>query len=94
MRDFWKDKKLSTMQTLAIGFLGVILLGGFLLYLPVSNQQPMSFLDALFTSTTAVCVTGLVTVVPATQFTLFGKIILLILIQIGELGIIACMIGY
>lgn len=94
MRDFWKDKKLSTMQTLAIGFLGVILLGGFLLYLPVSNQQPISFLDALFTSTTAVCVTGLVTVVPATQFTLFGKIILLILIQIGGLGIIACMIGF
>lgn len=94
MRDFWKDKKLSTMQILAIGFLGVILLGGFLLYLPVSNQQPISFLDALFTSTTAVCVTGLVTVVPATQFTLFGKIILLILIQIGGLGIIACMIGF
>lgn len=94
MKDFWKDKKLSTMQTLAIGFLGVILLGGFLLYLPVSNQQPISFLDALFTSTTAVCVTGLVTVVPATQFTLFGKIILLILIQIGGLGIIACMIGF
>lgn len=94
MRDFWKDKKLSTMQTLAIGFLGVILLGGILLYLPVSNQQPISFLDALFTSTTAVCVTGLVTVVPATQFTLFGKIILLILIQIGGLGIIACMIGF
>lgn len=94
MRDFWKDKKLSTMQTLAIGFLGVILLGGFLLYLPVSNQQPISFLDALFTSTTAVCVTGLVTVVPATQFTLFGKFILLILIQIGGLGIIACMIGF
>ena len=94
MKEFWKDKQFSTMQILAIGFLGVIFLGGILLYLPVSNQQPISFLDALFTSTTAVCVTGLVTVVPATQFTLFGKIILLLLIQIGGLGIIACMIGF
>lgn len=82
------------MQILALGFLGTILLGGALLSLPICNQQPISFVDALFTSTTAVCVTGLVTVVPATQFTLFGKVVLLILIQIGGLGIIACMTGF
>lgn len=89
-----KKNRLSTMQILALGFLGTILLGGVLLYLPICNQQPISFLDALFTAVTAVCVTGLVTIVPATQFTLLGKVILLILIQIGGLGIIACVTGF
>lgn len=89
-----KKIRLNTMQILALGFLGIILLGGVLLSLPICNKQPITFLDALFTSTTAVCVTGLVTVVPATQFTLLGKVILLILIQIGGLGIIACVTGF
>lgn len=73
-----------------MGFLTVIFLGGVLLYLPVSNTRPIAFIDALFTSVTSVCVTGLVTIVPAAQFTLFGKIVLLLLIQIGGLGVIAC----
>lgn len=85
-----KNIRWNTMGILAAGFLGVILLGGVLLWLPVCNQQPITFMDALFTSTTSVCVTGLVTVVPATQFTLIGKIVLLLLIQIGGLGIIGC----
>ena len=89
-----KHKKQSirwnTMGILAVGFLSVILVGAVLLWLPVCNQKPISFLDALFTAVTSVCVTGLVTVTPATQFTLVGKIILLILIQIGGLGVIAC----
>lgn len=89
-----KKNRLSTMQILALGFLGTILLGGVLLCLPICNEQPITFLDALFTSVTAVCVTGLVTIVPATQFTLLGKVILLILIQIGGLGIIACVTGF
>ncbi len=89
-----KKNKLSTMQILALGFLGTILLGGVLLYLPVCNRQPITFLDALFTSVTAVCVTGLVTVVPATQFTLLGKAVILVLIQIGGFGIIACVTGF
>ena len=59
----------NTLQITAVGFLGVIFLGGVLLYLPVSNTQPIAFADALFTSVTSVCVTGLVTVVPASQFT-------------------------
>lgn len=82
------------MQILALGFMGVILAGGVLLSLPFCNRQPITFSDALFTSTTAVCVTGLVTVTPAVQFTLAGQIILLILIQIGGLGIIACAVGF
>ena len=89
-----KQKKRSirwnTMGILVGGFLAVILAGAVLLWLPVSNQKPITFLDALFTATTSVCVTGLVTVTPATQFTLFGKVVLLILIQIGGLGVIAC----
>lgn len=82
--------RLSTMQIIALGFFGVIFLGGVILWLPVCNQKPIGFVDALFTSVTSVCVTGLVTVVPAEQFTLFGKIMVLILIQIGGLGVIAC----
>lgn len=94
MEQSLKKSGLSTMQILALGFLGTILLGGVLLSLPICNNGPITFLDALFNSTSAVCVTGLVTVTPATQFTILGKIILLILIQIGGLGIIACMIGF
>ena len=85
-----KNIRWNTMEILALGFFGVIFLGGILLWLPICNQQPITFLDALFTSTTAVCVTGLVTITPAVQFTLLGQIILLILIQIGGLGVIAC----
>lgn len=85
-----KSIRWNTLQITAIGFMGIILLGGLLLYLPVSNTQPIAFIDALFTSVTSVCVTGLVTVTPASQFTVFGKVILLILIQIGGLGVIAC----
>ncbi len=87
-------KKLSirwnTMKILVFGFLGVIFLGGFFLWLPVCNRQPIAFMDALFTSVSAVCVTGLVTITPAAQFTLLGKVILLILIQVGGLGVIGC----
>ncbi|MCL2864931.1 MAG: potassium transporter KtrB [Lachnospiraceae bacterium] len=80
----------STVRIVSMGFLGIILMGSLLLWLPISNREPIAYLDALFTATSAICVTGLVTIVPATQFTLFGKVILLILIQIGGLGVIAC----
>ena len=62
--------------------------------LPICNQKPIEFIDALFTSVSSVCVTGLVTIVPAEQFTLLGKIILLLLIQVGGLGVIACMSAF
>lgn len=64
------------------------------MWLPVCNQKPIAFFDSLFTSVSAVCVTGLVTIVPAEQFTLLGKIILMLLIQIGGLGIIACTVAF
>ncbi len=78
--------KLYPPQVLALGFLGLILLGGFILWLPISDKHPISFLDALFTATSATTVTGLVVVDPGTTFTLFGQITLLILIQVGGLG--------
>ena len=81
-----KNIRWNTMGILASGFLGVILLGGVLLWMPFSNRQPIEFMDALFTSVSAVCVTGLVTITPAFQFTLAGQMILLVLIQIGGLG--------
>ena len=73
---------------LLIGFAGAILMGAILLWLPVStNGTPISFVDALFTSTSAVCVTGLIVVDTGTKFTLFGQIVILTLIQMGGLGI-------
>ena len=83
--------RLNTMQIVALGFFGVIFLGGVILWLPICNQKPIEFIDALFTSVTSVCVTGLVTVIPAEQYTLFGQVVVMILIQIGGLGVIACM---
>ena len=82
------------MRVIGLGFLFVILIGAVLLWMPFSVTTPMKFTDALFTSVTAVCVTGLVTVTPAVQFTVVGKVILLFLIQIGGLGIIACVVAF
>ena len=80
---------------MASGFAAAVFLGGILLSLPVCNADGkwLNFIDALFTSCTAVCVTGLVTIVPAVQFTFIGKVVLLLLIQLGGLGIIACTMG-
>ena len=50
--------RLNTMQIVALGFFGVIFLGGVILWLPICNQKPIEFIDALFTSVTSVCVTG------------------------------------
>ena len=73
---------------LALGFLAVILLGAGLLALPVAakNGQSIGFFDSLFTSTSAVCVTGLVAVDTGTTFSPFGQIVLMVLIQVGGLG--------
>ena len=75
-------KELSTTQIIALGFLGTIFIGAFILCLPFcsSNGTFTPFTDALFTSTTSVCVTGLVVVNTASHWSLFGKIIILILI--------------
>lgn len=83
-------KKLSSFQIIIIGFLGAILMGAFLLMLPVSSRDGMSasFETALFTSTSAVCVTGLVVRDTATCWSRFGQAVILALIQTGGLGII------
>lgn len=83
-------KKLSPFQIILLGFTAVILIGAFLLMLPVSSQtaEVTPFLDALFTSTSAVCVTGLIVFDTATHWSIFGQAILLILIQIGGMGVV------
>ncbi|MBR2384431.1 MAG: Trk family potassium uptake protein [Clostridia bacterium] len=83
-------KKLSSFQIIMLGFAGVILLGALLLMLPISskNRQFTPFLDSLFTSTSAVCVTGLIVYDTATHWSIFGQSIILLLIQIGGLGVI------
>lgn len=85
---FNKLMSFSPVQILAIGFAVVILTGTFLLKLPIAAQDGIStpFIDCLFTSTSAVCVTGLVTLDTGTHWTYFGKTMIIILIQIGGLG--------
>lgn len=80
--------KLNPAQILVLGFAGLILIGATLLNLPMASQSGKSigFIDALFTSSSAVCVTGLAVVNTALHWSLFGKIVILILIQIGGLG--------
>jgi trk system potassium uptake protein TrkH len=82
------NKWLTPYRILIGGFASVILLGAFLLSLPVASNsgQGLSFLDALFTATSATCVTGLVVVDTLTQFNLFGQLVILFLIQVGGLG--------
>ena len=86
----WHKKNKSPFRVIILGFLLVILLGSFLLMLPVSTQQGIStpFLDALFTSTSAVCVTGLVIYDTATYWSAFGQFVIVLLIQTGGLGVV------
>ena len=85
-----KKFSLSTTQTIMLSFLCVILLGSLLLALPISSAdgKAVPYLDALFTATTATCVTGLVTVPTVTTWSVFGQVVILVLIQIGGLGVI------
>jgi trk system potassium uptake protein TrkH len=79
----------SPTRIFVLSFAGVILTGGILLHFPFSGAtEPLHFVDALFTSTSAVCVTGLVVVDTGKDFTTIGQVITLLLIQIGGLGII------
>ena len=79
---------LSAPQLIAISFAGLVLLGSILLALPVAAAagHDISYLDALFTATSAICVTGLIVVDTPVAFSTFGHIIILLLIQIGGLG--------
>ena len=82
--------RLSSFQLILLGFAAVILLGALILMLPISSRSRewTSFPDALFTSTSAVCVTGLVVHDTATYWSGFGQFILLLFIQIGGMGVV------
>lgn len=84
------QKKMSASQIIALSFILVIIVGALLLLLPISQSAGthVNFIDALFTSASAVCVTGLTTVMTATTWNIIGKTVILCLIQIGGLSLI------
>lgn len=86
------EHKFNTTQLISIGFLGIIVIGTIMLMLPFATKEgnSTSLIDALFTATTSVCVTGLTTVSTANHWSLFGKLVILILAQLGGLGVITC----
>lgn len=84
----FKRTLLNPAQLFIISFLSIIIIGTFLLMLPNATYNGISFLDALFTSTSAVCVTGLIVVDTSTYFTQLGQTFILILIQTGGIGIL------
>ncbi len=90
-----KKFTLSTTQIILLSFLVTILIGSGLLALPISSAsgKAVPYLDALFTATTSTCVTGLVTLPTVSTWSVFGQIVILLLIQIGGLGIITIMSG-
>ncbi len=81
-----KTLNLSPPSLLALGFLGFIVFGTLLLKLPIANNGHVSWMDALFTATSAVTITGLSVLNIHESFTLFGQVIILLLIQSGGLG--------
>ena len=86
----------STTQIIMLSFLGAILLGSALLVLPFSTKsgESVDYIDALFTAVSATCVTGLVTLPTVATWSVFGQIVILILIQIGGLGVITITAGF
>jgi len=82
------DTAISTkeIRLILLTFVAVILVGTFLLQLPFAHKGYLSFIDALFTSTSATCVTGLIVKDTAKDFTVFGQAVILMLIQVGGLG--------
>ncbi|NLV21792.1 MAG: Trk family potassium uptake protein [Syntrophomonadaceae bacterium] len=84
-----QNKKMSAPRLLVGSFLVLILLGSLLLSMPWAAHTPTSYVDALFTSATSVCITGLLVVDTGTHWTLLGQIIILLLIQVGGLGVMA-----
>lgn len=91
-----KFKKMSTGLIIALGFAAIILTGTILLFLPVSHNEgvDVSFINSLFTATSAVCVTGLVPIDLADNFNLLGQIVVAALIQVGGLGFASIGVGF
>lgn len=87
--------RLTTTHIIMLSFLGAIFIGTILLALPVSaaGGNAVPFIDALFTATSACCVTGLVTVTTADTWSIFGQLVILCLIQVGGLGIVTILYG-
>jgi len=87
---------LTTTQKIMLSFLVVILIGSVLLALPVSSASGVAvpYLDALFMATTSTCVTGLVTLPTVSTWSFFGQMVILVLIQIGGLGVITIVSGF
>ena len=90
-----KRIQLSTTQKIMLSFFCAILVGSILLALPISSAtgEEVPYIDALFTATTSICVTGLVTVPTYSTWSIWGQVVILILIQLGGLGIITVMYG-
>ncbi|MBS3991058.1 MAG: TrkH family potassium uptake protein [Erysipelothrix sp.] len=87
---FFVDSKLIILrpaQQIVLGFLTVIFVGSVLLSLPIAQQIPTSYLDHLFIATSAVCVTGLSPLVVAESYTIFGQVVVMLLMQIGGLSL-------
>jgi trk system potassium uptake protein TrkH len=80
-------KRLSTSQVLVLALLLVLIIGTLLLKLPIATNRPISWIDAWFMTTSALTCTGLTTVDVGTTFTIFGQLVLLVLIQVGAIGI-------
>ena len=85
-----KKRHLSQTQFIAYGFFAIILIGALLLMLPIANRggKNLGFINCLLTATSATCVTGLVAADTWSQWTLFGQMVILAMIQIGGLGFI------
>ena len=81
------NKEIGPTKILLISLIVVIIIGAFLLKLPICNNQPIKTIDSIFVATSATCVTGLTTIVPIEQFTTLGQVVLLLLIQIGGIGL-------
>lgn len=88
-------KELRPVQVILLGFLITILIGSILLALPIATKsgQATPYIDALFTATTSVCVTGLIVETTMTHWSLFGQAVILLLVQIGGLGVVTITTG-
>ena len=94
MRNLTKTR-MSPTQVLLLGFIAIILIGTMILKLPISNNgKYIKFIDAFFTATAALCVTGLTTKIPAEQFSTFGQVVIMCWIKLGGLRIYDICINY
>mgnify|MGYP004629593515 FL=1 len=91
-----KKKRLSSSKIIVLGFAGLIVLGALILMLPVSSKAGVvtPFNEALFTSTSAVCVTGLVVRDTGSYWSVFGQAVILTLIQIGGWGVVTVAVSF